>query len=333
MMDLNESLRGLYYAPMPLVVLSSVRTIKMLNKPAEKILGIGNMGCSGQKLDRYITASSKAPFTSALNQATEGNTSSDKAIPVSTTSSTLWADLTISTWYRSDPLSKDLSEAINEQYGIGSSTHPQYAARVAHETLYTISIMPSSTLDFPDSRSSENREDTANMLKETFFQCSDIGILAMSRDGKTEIRNQAFDKILSVFSPYQSRAEEIGDNTKEVDGGIMAVIKDTITVYDEDFHAPLEVGEWPIIKCATLGWSVPSVILGVEAKLTGERVTVEVVSKAVRDRGGYGEHVGGVCTVQDITTERRKIKLAAEQQGDAYFRNTIDQIPQLIWVA
>lgn len=37
MMDLDESLRALYFAPLPLVVLDSNRNIKMINRPAEVV--------------------------------------------------------------------------------------------------------------------------------------------------------------------------------------------------------------------------------------------------------------------------------------------------------
>jgi len=71
MMDLDESLRSLYFAPVPLIVLSSLKAIKMVNKAAEKILGAGSVSCTGQKLESFVAPSSRIPFRSAIQEAIE----------------------------------------------------------------------------------------------------------------------------------------------------------------------------------------------------------------------------------------------------------------------
>lgn len=38
-MDLDESLRAIYFAPVPLIILDQNRFIRMLNRPAEAVSG------------------------------------------------------------------------------------------------------------------------------------------------------------------------------------------------------------------------------------------------------------------------------------------------------
>jgi PAS domain S-box-containing protein len=91
--------------------------------------------------------------------------------------------------------------------------------------------------------------------------------------------------------------------------------------------------EWPIFQCAFKGQSSPSIKLGLESKATGERVHVELFQKAIRDKSGYGDHIGGVCTIRDISADLQKRRQEAELQGDVHFRHTVDLMPQLVWSA
>ncbi|KAE8226030.1 hypothetical protein CF319_g1325 [Tilletia indica] len=71
MLDLDESLRAIYFAPTPLIVLDALRNVRLINRPAELLLGIQGTSILGQALDRYVAESSMASYTLALNEAVE----------------------------------------------------------------------------------------------------------------------------------------------------------------------------------------------------------------------------------------------------------------------
>jgi PAS domain S-box-containing protein len=332
--DLDESLRSMYFAPVPLVVLSSVRTIKMFNYSAEKILGVENARCVGLRLERFVAASSRAAFILALKEATESTATSERGVPISTRlellnpgtiSTSFWADLSISAWYSADPSS-------SQPQSPGATLFAQPAALAPHEALYTISILPSSTpttTSLNDTDSPRGSQSMASKLKEAAFDRVELGIIALSKDGKTEVRNKAFDNILSIFPNFTLLAPSIEENAADV----LPAVEETITVWEGDFERPMASLEWPIFQCAFKGTSSPLVKLGLESKATGERVHIELFSKAIRDNSGYGEHIGGVCTIRDVSAEFQKRKLEAELQGDLHFKHTVDSMPQLAWSA
>jgi len=269
----------------------------------------------------------------------KNTTTSDKGDPTTTClelqnptaqHSSIWVDLSISAWYPTDSVFKDSPNSTSPA-STGVNSLP--FARLAHEANYTISVVPSTTIGLQHSRPSEGIESTTNVLKESIFHSLDFGIIALTKDGKTEVRNQAFDKILSLSSGFVQRVAPISENDEKNSTGIVEAVEETTTVWDGNFEAPLELKEWPIFKCAFLGQTVPPVCLGLESKATGARSYVELVAKPIRDKAGYGEHIGGVVSLRDITTEREKRRLEAELQGDFHFKQIVDLMPQLIWTA
>ena len=336
-MDLDESLRAIYFAPVPLIVLSPNRIVKLLNRPAEKLLGVSSTSCVGQRMDRYVDASSKAAFASAINVATESSASSDpsKSSHISTRvsllnyekqSSTFVADVTVSAWFPTDPIfnSSDANRTILEKEVAMSPI-----ARAPHEALYTISVTPASELgsqeDSPSKKSSNVLVE--DYLKESAFDCINIGIMALSKDGKVEIRNRAFDEILGNLTVRPPNAKD--DEVDEV----LPTLSQTAIVYDGDFKKPIDEQDWPIYKCAIRGISSPSTMFGIESVVTGARLNVDVTSWAIRDKGGYGEHMGGVVCFRNMTAERETQKIQAELQGDLHFQQMVDTMPQLVFQA
>jgi len=341
MMDLDESIRSMYFAPVPLIVLSSIRSIKMISKSAEKLLGFRNIHCAGQNMERYVVPTSRIPLRSALHLATEGTSAFHNEDPILTQidlynpdvpSSNISAQLSVSAWYPSDPIFDD-SDKISPP----SNNH----TRVSHEALYTISILPSTTIGLQNSLPSEGREDITNVLKESIFHCLENGIIALSKDGKTEVRNQSFDRICSISTAFAQQVKDLKDKYNgvglgEINSGVITAVEENIVIWqvkDGDFYQPMESGEWPIFKAAFQGQTFPPVTLGLESKVTGERSFVELIAKPIRDKGGFGEHIGGVVSLRDVTAELRKQKLEAELQGDAHFRQMIEKLPQLLWIA
>ncbi|CAD6970128.1 unnamed protein product, partial [Tilletia controversa] len=71
MLDLDESLRAIYFAPTPLIVLDALRNVRLINRPAELLLAIQGTAILGQSLDRYVAEHSVTDYTVALNEAVE----------------------------------------------------------------------------------------------------------------------------------------------------------------------------------------------------------------------------------------------------------------------
>jgi PAS domain S-box-containing protein len=368
MMDLDESLRAIYFAPIPLIVLDNNRTVKMLNRPAELLLGIGGTTCAGQRLEKYVIQSHRAMYTLALNEAAENfaKTSSGLAKPVATRleiqplegRASIWADWSISAWFPTDTLfgsstvdadrsmhSRDNSESTPStpsphsadvlKRGGGLAQVNTTAAPAIHEALFTISIVPSRASDREISPSNDQAR-IADSLKEAAFNHVEAAVMAMSKDGHTIIRNKACDEVLISFErrePKQwsekSKFEQMQEEGKPFG---LSWIDEMMFVYDENFDHPLQDEEWPIVKSAFLGQSTQPLIAGCVSKSTGERSLLEVQGVPLRDNGGYGEHIGGLITLRNITAEKLKIKEQVQEQGDVYFRQTIDQMPQLVWI-
>jgi PAS domain-containing protein len=198
---IEGELRAIYYAPVPLVILAPNRTIKLLNRPAEKVLGIDENLCFGQRMDQFLVDQSRTTFALALTSATENAYSSlpGRCAPFATRLelqsnhhylASFEADITISAWFPTDPVPI-------------SSLHPPATMKTkelqnAHEAHFTVSITPSSDSNTFNKRNGEQRPNVIENLKESLLDCIDIGIMALTKDGKTEYRNRACDDILAL---------------------------------------------------------------------------------------------------------------------------------------
>jgi PAS domain-containing protein len=234
MIDIDEHFRAIYFAPVPLVVLSQTRAIKLINEAAERMLGLSTSRCVGQKLERFMKDSSKAPFTLALNEAivSRATSSSSKGVNQNSTrlellspesiGGSFWADLFISAWFFGDLIP-------NDPIRRGSSD-----ARVPHEAHYTISLIPShsatSSHDSDSDSQTSSRQSMASILKEAAFDNLGTGIIALSKDGKTEVRNKAFDKVLSIFPNFTLLAKTVEEENFDV----LPAVEETIVVYKDD---------------------------------------------------------------------------------------------------
>jgi PAS domain S-box-containing protein len=103
--------------------------------------------------------------------------------------------------------------------------------------------------------------------------------------------------------------------------------------FDENFEIPFAESELPIYRCTSLGQTVPPLIMGCQSKANGERTILELAGVPLRDNGAYGQHIGGMITLRNVTAERLKRREETEQQGDLYFKSLCDIMPQLVWVA
>lgn len=74
MLDLDESLRALYFAPFPLLVLDHTRCIRMINKSAETILGTSGPIALGMLFEKFIAPASQMSFLASMNDAVSRST-------------------------------------------------------------------------------------------------------------------------------------------------------------------------------------------------------------------------------------------------------------------
>jgi PAS domain S-box-containing protein len=108
----------------------------------------------------------------------------------------------------------------------------------------------------------------------------------------------------------------------------------SLNVYEGISNVKLEEKDWPLYKSAILGYSIPTTLLTLESKANGARASVEATSWPIRDKGGFGSHIGGIISLRDVTAERKRQKRDAEMQGDMQIRQVIEtMLPQLVWEA
>jgi len=343
-MDLPESLRALYFAPLPLVVLTSNRTIKMLNQSAEIVFRTCTQRCIGESLERFLDPTSLQPFQSCINDAYKTATAFPlgMAHPVSTRLQLqpierqdvgVWADFTISAWFQTDAIPDSIVKASSSSTATSDSAkhsndsieYLSSSVRAPHEALYTISIIPSTIADVPASASLESKQGLTYALQESVLQNLDVALVALSKDGKTEIRNRACIQLATSLQE--------GSGADDMQDGILPYAESTFTFYDEDFINQLAETDWPIYKSAFLGQSTSPTIMGIEINTTGKRLVVEVVATAIRNYAGYGEHIGGFATIKNVTAERERIKQESELKRNLNFRQTVETMPQLLWQA
>lgn len=339
---MDHSARALYYSPMPQIVLSNNRTIQLMTRAAEKLLNASRSDWMGQRLEHYIGNNSKVPYALALNQACEIAAASASAMNQTITtrlellascddSSTFFADVLVSAWFPTDDM-------FEEKAPLSSTPTMRYT----HEAQFTISIKPSSptTLKNPD-QVQEAEAHVTDRLKDCIFDSLDIGIMALSKDGKTEIKNRACEDFLAMF-PDRKEAdegasldseEEVKRKNKKADW--LPIASEAIIVMDDEFQIEYGESEWPLYQCATSGQSVPTVSLGLKGQITGKKTTIEVTTLVLREQGGLGDHIGGFCYFRNTTAERIKKQAEMAVQKDLQFKQTVNEIPQLplCWAA
>jgi PAS domain-containing protein len=346
MMDLEESLRALYYMPVPLLVLNNNRTIKMLNRSAESYFKITSGRCIGQRLEQFLHPTSHSHYISSINESLKTAMESTPGLtrPVATrlrlkqsekATDHEWAEFTISTWFPTDPaVGSANTPSSTSSYEVASqpssNTSLTAASRISHESLYSISIAPCPKVDnLQATKIAESKTPSSILsLKEAVFDHMDLAVLALSKDGKTEIRNKA---CVDLFTSFQRPEADQMDVDMFQEEDILPWAKSSLTFYDEHFDQPFSDGEWPIYYAAILGIASPTVAVGSECKATGVRKILEITPKAIRDRGSYGEHIGGLCSFRDISAERKMLQQEAEHQSEVQLRNTLNKLPHLNW--
>jgi hypothetical protein len=226
MLDMDESLRALYNAPVPLIILGPNRTIKMLNRPAETILEVKSLTCGGTRLESYLAPSSRLNLTLALNNAFLELCSTSKGpIPPVTTRvhlnsakhsiSTATADLSITAWFPTgnlfdDPLIEDLDEqdsvieTLSSLAPMGHAHINPTSIRTCLEGYFTILITPCSAVASKEEGFHSSRADISALLQKAAFENLNIAACALSKDGEIEICNQACEDILSSVSDSSS---------------------------------------------------------------------------------------------------------------------------------
>ncbi|GAC75145.1 WD40 repeat protein [Moesziomyces antarcticus T-34] len=363
MFDLDESVRALYFAPTPIVVLDHNRRIRMMNRPCESIFLMTGVSCMGQTMDRLIIEKHRADFTTALNEAAQVRATAAWAPPVLTRLTFLQddqkmfsADMNISAWHPTDEvfsetfnnhfarsLSGDAEKSVDLDNGPSPGTPQRMdsmetrASTLPHESYFTISIVPT--------RLAERRMSPADLettkaeeLKEGVFHTIETAIMALSADGSTVVRNRACDELLQMFQKKNPQDKPKKDTApkKPTKDGLevdLSWLSDVMDCYTEDFSEPFPEQNWPIYRAAILGQLTKPVRIGCVATDTGARRVYEIVAKPVRGAGGFGEHVGGVITLIDVTDTDKQRKLEVEQKGEEYFRTICDSMPQLLWTA
>ncbi|KAJ1018893.1 hypothetical protein NDA16_004696 [Ustilago loliicola] len=368
MFDLDESVRALYFAPTPMLVLDHNRRIRMMNRPCESIFLITGVSCMGQTMEKLVTDKHRAELTTALNKAAQVRATAAWAPPVLTRLTFLQddekmfsADMSLSAWHPTDEV---FSEVFNSHYAksmasesdkpvdlqeqgitpIASHPHPQphrtdsmetrsSSSLLPHESYFTISIVPTRLAERRMSPA-DLQLNKADQLKEAVFHTIETPLMALSADGSTVIRNRACDEVLKNFekkNPQDKPKKEAPKPKKEGLEVDLSWISDVMECYTEDFSQPFPEQDWPIYRAAILGQFTKPVRIGCMATDTGARKVYEISAKPMRDAGGFGEHIGGVITLVDVTDQDTQHKLEVEKKGEEYFRTICDSMPQLLW--
>lgn len=353
MLDATESLRALRFAPTAIVVLDNNRCFKMISRLADAILGTKKIFSYGQKMELYVAFTCQKEFTSALDEALEICLASPTGMvtPVricvelqsnNDQMSSTWADLSINAWFSTDDLEENQSMQNTGAKRYKMDENAMHA-RSSQDVLFSVSISPSASTghDYHENHGSthsseSDKVETANALRDSVFQSMESAVLALSKDGKTEIRNKACEEVLSIMP-----GRDLKEGATHVDGRksrspqlqILPWIHATMTVYDEGFTEPLPPIEWPIYQCAYHGRTSPYVSVGLESKITGKRIVLEIITKPMFDSLDHGKHIGGILIFRDVTKEREKLKREGIEQGEAHFKRVSDVMHQMIWLA
>ncbi|KAJ9479766.1 Histidine kinase group protein [Pseudozyma hubeiensis] len=362
MFDLDESVRALYFAPTPMLVLDHNRRIRMMNRPCESIFLMTGVSCMGQTMERLVAEKHRPDFYTAIQEASQVRATAAWAPPVLTRLTFIQddekmftADMSISAWHPTDQV---FSETFNNHFAKSLSSdaekqdsleHSQSStpnridpmesrgAPLPHESYFTISIVPTRLAERRMSPA-DLQINKAEQLKEGVFNTIETAIMALSSDGSTVIRNRACDEMLKMFEKKnpQDKPKKKEEPPKPKKDGVevdLSWLSDVMVCYTEDFSEPFPEQNWPIYRAAVLGQFTKPVRIGCVATDTGARRVYEIVAKPVRDLGGFGEHIGGVITLVDVTDTEKKYRLEVEKKGEEYFRTICDSMPQMLWTA
>jgi PAS domain S-box-containing protein len=323
--DLDDSLRALYFAPMAIVVLDQQRDIVMLNGPAEDVLGVASAACAGQSWDQYLSPSSRSALKSALDEAAGkfAQSTARLSAPLATRldiaalkMGRTTFDLSISAW------------SPNEATFTYEDTERPPARRV-QDILYTI------ILQLSTSRSKEIAPQTStepyrafDPVREFAMNSLDLPLVSVNKQGKLMDRNRASTEIWSSLLDAESSENEA---RRDVAKGKFDInwTESLRRLMDENFTKDLPQEDWPIYRCAIKGEKVDPVVLGIEAKLTGKRFHLEYAGHPTYSPDG--QHTGGIITFRNVTKEKEEIKKQAEHQAELQFQATCDTIPVLVF--
>lgn len=390
MMDLDESLRSIYFAPVPLIVLDDNRQIRMINRPAEALLSANAQTCVGQQLLSWVLPAYRQGFTQALNDAAQSGRSRQWPVPIFTrmtfmqgmsegeepqTDQVVGADVSISAWFATDQMfgggpptfageegsDSFLGGPISPTTPMEFSPHstPTYEAQpsldaavrssrhnpsqnapppLLHEAYFTLSLTPIQTRERRMSPS-DARLSAADTLRDSLLHSLEIPLMALSRDGNVLIRNRACDEVLKWFQkkdpvkgqpkPKPAPVVDPNDEKALVD---LSWLTDAMTCYTEDFSEEFPPHEFPIYRCSVLGERPPVINVGCVASDTGTRRVFKVEGQPIKDAGGFGEHVGGVIQITDVTEQLTEQKALIKREGEEYFKLVCESLAQLVWV-
>ncbi|PWN41733.1 hypothetical protein IE81DRAFT_358218 [Ceraceosorus guamensis] len=370
MLDLDETLRALYFAPLPLIVLDNNRTVRLCNRPAEHLLRVAAPACTGQRFESLVAPTSRNTFTLALNEAVSqqaqilawhGPTMTRVLMRTGEEQQPLQCDLSISAWVstcQSKASSADKAVAASSAAQLSPRTTPQSvpaedqssppngrsealasasAHHLPHESMFTISIAPVRTGERRSSPGGGHLT-KADMLRESVLHTIEVPMLALNCEGTTMITNRAANDVLSIFRRQQPVKREKKDGDSTLDPNVVNTeidltwITENMDCYDENFEHPIPESEFPIYRATVLAQPTAAKVMGIENPFTGRRIVMEISGRPIRDNGGFGEHIGGLITFRDVTGERAKREEDIQEQGDAYFKQLCDAMPQLVWV-
>lgn len=383
-MDLDESLRAIYFAPVPLVVLDNNRQIRMLNRPAESLLATTAQSCVGQPLGSWVIPAYRQIYTQALVDAAQSGKARNWSLPIYTrltfmeginengegaSGHVFGAEVSVSAWFPTDQmfggnvgtpfetsdiflggalspssagmeLSPQTTPTFETHRNLDSAVKQQQNSRMQfqplHEAYYTLSLTPVQTRERRMSPS-DAKLSAADTLRDSLFHTLDTPLMALSKDGTTLLRNKACDGVLKWFAKKNPTGEAAAPSTKPDTGDEKALIDlswltDTMSCWTEDFSEVFPNHKFPIYRCAVLGERPPIVNVGCIASDSGVRRVFRVEGQPVRDAGGFGEHVGGVIQLRDVTDEIQSQKDLIKKEGESYFKLICESLAQLVWV-
>jgi PAS domain-containing protein len=335
---LPDSLRALYFAPVAMLVLDQKSTFVMVNGLAEGLLGVDSQTCIGQAWDSLLPLTSQETLKIALNEATEkfSNSTARLFTPLSTrieieqtTKESTWIDLSIAVWHQSQTLSTHCREEGKREEKAG------------HELFFTLTLSSGITNPTKDNNTVPPCDTNSNkvihgdtksdIIYEFVLQDLSLAMLACDKQGKIVERNKASDDFWSLLGPAPTKStDEWGEKDWDKNEFDLSWVVDMADFFDEYFQEPFPPCDWPVYRCAILGESSPPVLMGIRLKSSGIQYVVEAIGYPVRDKNGM--HIGGVVTFRNVSAEKERLRIEAEQQGDLHFQQTCNSMPQLTFV-
>ncbi|UZJ56263.1 hypothetical protein CBS101457_005583 [Exobasidium rhododendri] len=324
---------------MALIVLDSSRRIQLLSGLAEAALDVSNSSSVGRQVEQYFPQCSRGKLEVALAEASEAFAKSSALLSTPHNirleinpregQESEWADLSISAWYQSETSSSSAIEKMREVKLGRPPRRPQDAS-------FTIAMTPCARAGFKrreeEPNSAKKRKRGNDVLKEYISQQFGVALLAVNKQGKVVGRNKA---CMEVFARLRGREyiDEMGAEDEVLEEDLdLSWLGDCVVLTDEHYQNVIQDSDWPIYRSAILGEYPPVMLMGSISKLDGRKGLFEVTSVPVRENGGTGEHIGGVVTMRDIIAERERARLEAEMQGDIYFKQTCNALPQMAFV-